>query len=63
MWFFIAYYELTEKGEFKMTVIVFAVAIIICGACEEVARYYGFNLEKKIRELQFNSWQIVFNML
>lgn len=38
-----------------MTIIVFAVAIIICGACEEVARYYGFNLEKKIRELQFNS--------
>lgn len=46
-----------------MTAVIFCVAFIIGGACEEVAKYYGFNLEKKIRELQFGSWQIVFNML
>jgi hypothetical protein len=38
-----------------MTTIIFAVAIIICGACEEVARYYGFNLERHIREMQDKS--------
>lgn len=37
------------------TIIIFAAAIIICGICEGITDYYGFNLERCIREMQDKS--------
>lgn len=37
------------------TIIIFAAAIIICGMFEGITDYYGFNLERHIRDMQNKS--------
>lgn len=36
-----------------MTLIAFSAMILISGACEAITEHYGFNLERKIKEMQF----------